>query len=430
MSLVIEGGRVIDPANGIDQQTNVYVSDGKVLAVADSAPESFSASETIDATGKVVCPGFIDLCAHLREPGYTQKGTIKSETAAAVAGGITTLVTPPTTNPIVDTPSVAEFILDRAEAAANARVLPMGALTKQLKGEHLAPMHALSQSGCVAFTNVRETVGNSLTLMRALEYAATHDLLVQFQAQNNDLVGNGCMHDDTTCTRLGLNGISEAAETVEVARCLLLVEQTGVRAHFGQLTCERSVKMVAGSRERGLPVTCDVAVHHLLLTDENVNGFDANFHLVPPLRSQLDRAGLLQSLLKGDIQVICSDHQPHEAAAKQAPFPATEPGMSGLETLLPLCLLLVEQDFQDLPQVIEKLTSAPADILRREDLGRLSEGARADICIFDPEQQWTLSEETIQSAGHNTPFKDYPLKGRVIETLLDGERIYTLAEEA
>ena len=427
MKLVIQGGRVIDPANNIDQQADLYIQDGKIVALSD-APVGFNADQVLDATGQIVSPGLIDLCAHLREPGYTQKGNIASETRAGAAGGVTTLVTPPNTKPIVDTPAVAELILDRAETAGNARVLPMGALTQQLKGEQLAPMHALSSSGCVAFSNVREPVRSSLTLMRALEYAATHDLLVQFQPQDESLTGKGCMHDDTTSSRLGLDGIPEAAETVEVARCLLLVEQTGVRAHFGQLTCERSVKMVMGSRERGLPVTCDVAVHHFFLTDENVSGFDSNFHLMPPLRSQLDRAGLRQAMLAGGIQAICSDHQPHEAAAKQAPFAATEPGMIGLQTLLPLSLLLVEQGLLDLSQVLEKLTSAPAKILGRDDIGNLSVGSAADICIFNPEATWALNDDNCYSEGRNTPFMGYELKGLVTTTLYGGEVVHQLAE--
>ena len=423
MKLVIQGGRIVDPANGIDQQANLYVQAGKVAAIGE-APAGFEAEQTIDAAGQIVVPGLIDLCAHVREPGQTQKGTIASETRAAVAGGITTLVTPPNCKPIVDTPAVAELILDRADAAGNARVLPMGALTQGLNGEQLAPMHALRSSGCVAFTNMREPVSNSLTLMRALEYAATHDLLVQFQPQDNTLVGKGVMHDDTTSSRLGLDGISEAAETVEVARCLLLVEQTGVRAHFGQLTCERSVKMVQGSRDRGLPVTCDVAIHHFFLTDENVSGFDSNFHVIPPLRSQLDRAGLRQALLANEIQAISSDHQPHEAAAKQAPFASTEPGIAGLETLLPLALLLVEQGMADLPQIIEKLTAGPATILGQTAIGNLSVGSEADICIFDPEAVWALSEENSQSAGLNTPFMGVELKGQVTATVFGGELVY------
>ncbi|WP_372830725.1 dihydroorotase [Pontibacterium sp.] len=422
MNIKIQGGRVIDPAQQLDQVTDLYISDGKIAAIGD-APEGFNAEQTIDATGQVVSPGFIDLCAHVREPGYTIKGTLATETQAALAGGVTTLVTPPTTNPVIDTTAVAELILERCEDLGKAKVLPMGALTKGLSGQQLAPMHALASSGCIAFTNSREPVANSLVLMRCLEYAATHDLLVQFQPQDASLTAGGHMHEDTTSTRLGLNGIPEAAETIEVARCLTLVEQTGVRAHFGQLSCERSVRMVMEARERGLNVSADVAIHHLLLTDENVNGFNSAFHLIPPLRSQLDRAGLRQALIAGGIQALCSDHQPHEAAAKDAPFAATEPGMTGLETLLPLSLMLVDQGLMELPQLLEKLTSQPAQILGL-DSGTLQTGAAADICLFDPDARWTLTEEESFSKGKNTPFMGYALKGQVTHTLIDGNVVF------
>ncbi len=424
MNIKISGGRVIDPANNVDQVCDLYVSGGKIAALG-SAPEGFEAEQQIDASGQIVCPGFIDLCAHVREPGFTIKGSIATETQAAVAGGVTMLVTPPTTKPVVDTTAVAELIQERCEDLGKAKVLPMGALTKGLEGQMLAPMHALASSGCIAFTNAREPVANSLILMRCLEYAATHDLLVQFQPQDAALTAGGHMHEDTTSTRLGLNGIPEAAETIEVARCLTLVEQTGVRAHFGQLSCERSVRMVMEARERGLNVSADVAIHHLLLTDENVNGFNSAFHLIPPLRSQLDRAGLRQALIADGIQALCSDHQPHEAAAKDAPFAATEPGMIGLETLLPLSLMLVDQGLMEMPQLLEKLTSGPAQILGL-DAGTLTEGSAADICIFDPEESWTLTEEDTHSKGKNTPFMGYELKGRVKHTLIDGQPVFSL----
>ncbi|PIE20872.1 MAG: dihydroorotase [Neptuniibacter caesariensis] len=427
MNILIQNGHVIDPANKIDAQIDIYISDGKIAAVG-AQPEGYQPDQIIDASGKIVCPGFVDLSAHTREPGPAQKGSIKTESAAAVAGGITTLLTPPTTSPAIDTPAVAELIRDRCSEAGKMRILPTGALTKGLEGQQLSPMAALASSGCVAFSNNRKPVANSLILMRCLEYAATHDLLVIFQAQDEALAKGGSMHDGSTSTRLGLNGIPESAETIEVARCLLLAEQAGVRAHFGQLSCEQSVRMITEARERGLPVTADVSIQNLLLTDENVNGFQNDFHLIPPLRSQLDRAGLIQGLLGDSIQAICSDHQPHERSAKEAPFADTEPGMIGLETLLPLSLVLVEQKILELPQLIEKLTSAPAKILGIE-AGTLNVGSPADITLFDPELEWTLTVDTCHSRGKNTPFMNYPLKGRVCTTLFQGNVVYALDSE-
>ncbi|ANG61255.1 dihydroorotase [Marinobacterium aestuarii] len=421
MNIKIAGGRVIDPSQSLDKICDLYISNGVIAALGD-APAGFVPDSILDATGQVVCPGLIDLCAHLREPGATHKGSIAQESQAAAAGGITTLVAMPTTSPIVDTPAVAQLIQDKARAAGKTRVLPIGALTQGLAGEQLSPMHALASSGCIAFTNSRRPIRSSLVLMRCLEYAATHDLLVLFQAQDAELA-TGCMHDDTTSTRLGLAGIPEAAETVEVARCLMLVEQTGARAHFGQISCERSARMIMEARERGLKVSADIAVHHLLLSDSNVNGFDSNFHVIPPLRSQLDRAGLRQALLADGIQAICSDHQPHDPIAKQAPFAATEPGIAGLETLLSLSLMLVEQDLLELPQLIAKLTWEPAQVLGIE-AGTLATGARADICVFDPAARWTPSAANTRSGGANSPFMGMELRGQVTHTLLGGTSVF------
>ncbi|MGB1236605.1 MAG: dihydroorotase [Pseudomonadales bacterium] len=420
--LKISNGRLIDPANELDQIADIFIDDGVIQAIGHP-PSGATIDQEIDASGQVVAPGIIDMSAHLREPGASHKATIASETAAAASAGITTLLCPPSTKPVIDSTAVAEFIQDRAALSNRARVLPIGALSKELAGEQLAPMAALRQSGCIAFSNARNTIANSQTLLRCLEYAATHDYLVIFNPQDNSLVGSGVIHEGIPCTEMGLTGISEAAETIEVARCLILVEQSGVRAHFGQLSCDSSVKMIAQARERGLPVSADVAIHQLLFTDENTSGFNSMFHVQPPLRSQLDRAGLLNALVTEGIQVICSDHQPHEAAAKEAPFAATEPGISGLETLLPLGLGLVERGLINLSQLIHKLTVAPAQILGIEG-GTLAVGQRADIMIFDPEIQWQVSAESLLSAGKNSPFIGSSLKGKVTNTLMAGEWVY------
>lgn len=416
--LKISNARVIDPSQQLDQVQDLYIDNGRI-----AAPDPAAVSATLDASGLIIAPGFIDLSAAVREPGQTHKATIASETAAAVSGGITTLITPPTTHPVVDSPAVAELIIDRANASALARILPTGALTQGLAGEQLAPMHALHRSGCIAFSNARAPIDSAQVLLRCLEYAATYDFLVIFKPQNAALSAQGCVHDGMTCTRLGLTGIPETAETIELARCLLLVEQTGVRAHFGQLSCERSVQMIIEARRRGLQVSADVAIHQLLLTDECVDGFNSQFHLIPPLRSQLDRAGLRHALVTDGIQAICSDHQPHDAAAKQAPFPATEPGITGLQTLLPLGLLLVREELLSLAQLIDKLSCTPARILGLES-GQLQPGAVADLCIFDPELTWQLTPANCTSAGHNSPFMGQQLTGAVIHTFVDGRHVY------
>lgn len=418
----IENGHLIDPVNEIDGVTDLYILDGVVAAIGE-APANTDVTQVIDASGQIVCPGLIDLSTHLREPGFTHKASIASETQAAASAGITTLICQPTTKPVIDSTAVAELIQDRAKASAKAKVRPIGALTVNLEGKQLAPMAALTGSGCIAFSNARATVENSQTLLRCLEYAKTHELLVIFNPQDNSLVANGVMHEGSTSSEMGLTGIPESAETIEVARSLILIEQSGVRAHFGQISCERSINLIAQARNNGLQVTADVAIHHLFFTDENAKGFNSMFHLQPPLRSQLDRAGLLNALVTDGIQAICSDHQPHEEAAKHAPFAATEAGISGLETLLPLGLQLVDQGLISLSQLIEKLTSAPAKILQL-DAGSLAVGATADITIFDAEQNWEVSDASLQSSGKNSIYKGSTLKGKVTHTLLDGQLVY------
>lgn len=425
MKLKIAGGRLLDPSQNLDQVTDLFISEGAVIAIGE-APAEFEADELIDASGLIVTPGFIDLCAQLGEPGNTHRGTIASETAAAASGGITTLVTPPNTSPIVDTTAVAELIQDRASDSGFARVLPLGALTKGLEGEQLAPLHALATSGCIGFTNTRQPIASSQVLMRAFEYAATHDLLVVIQPEDRTLVASGCMHEGSTSTRLGLNGIPAAAETIEVSRCLLLIEETGVRAHFGQLSCAGSVRLIEQARAQGLAVTADVSIHQLHITDEQVDGFDSLFHVNPPFRSEADRDGLRKGLASGSISAICSDHQPQDEIAKQAPFAATEIGISSLETLLPLGLLIVDQGWLELNQLIECLTIAPARILGIE-AGSLAVGSTADLCLFNPEQRWTPSGDTLKSKGKNTPFKNVELKGRVTLTILGGIPVYRQA---
>tara|TARA_R110002095_G_scaffold215348_1_gene209329 strand:+ start:342 stop:1613 length:1272 start_codon:yes stop_codon:yes gene_type:complete len=421
MKIHIQGGRLIDPANNIDGQFDLYLQQGQVVAVGN-APEGFVAEQLIEASGQVVCPGLIDLQAFLREPGQSHKGSIASEGAAAAAGGVTTLCCSPVTQPVLDTPAIARLIQDRAVAAGNVRVLPLAALTQGLEGEHLSNMVSLQEVGCVGFTNAGFGIPNAQTLLRCLEYAATHDLLV-FVRPNEPVLGAGCAHDGAMAMRLGLEGIPSVAETLEVSRYLLLAEQTGARLHFGQLSCERSIEMIEQAQARGQQVSADIAVHQLLLDDTFLEGFDSRFHLSPPLRSKRDRTELREALVRGGISALCSDHQPHDAAAKAAPFSATEPGMIGLQTLLPLGLELVAQELLTLPQLIALLSATPAKILGLE-LGQLAVGAVADICIFDPQQSWTFDANSNRSHSHNSPYWGQALRGLVSRTLLAGEQVY------
>ncbi len=422
MKVAITNGHVIDPANGIDAQQDLFIAEGKTVALGQS-PAGFSADETIDASQQIVCPGFVDLRAHLREPGEEHKGTIASETRAAARGGITTLCCPPSTHPIIDTPAVAQLVQRHAETAGYARVVPLGALTQKLEGSAITEMHALKMAGCVGVSNAMQAVSNTLVLRRAMEYAATYNITVFIHAEDVALANNGCVHEGAVGSRLGLPGIPTAAETVAVAATLALVEETGAQVHFSMVSSQRALQKISRARYDGLPVSCDVSAHHLHLTEIDLLGFNSLCHVRPPLRTQRDMEGLRKGVADGQIAAICSDHQPHEADAKLAPFGATEPGISALETLLPLSLRLVDDGIFSMTQMVSSLTHQPATILGIK-AGRLSIGDLADICIFDPERYWTLDHHSMVSRGHNTPFFNWEMKGEVTRTLLGGKTVY------
>jgi len=418
----ISGGRLIDPCNDIDGSFDLYIAEGRVAAIGD-APDGFAADVQLDATGMCVTPGLVDLCARLREPGQEHKASIDSECRAAASSGITTLCCPPDTDPVIDTPAVVELIRHRARQVGAARVVALGALTPGLKGVHLSEMAALQQAGCVGVSNARNPLGSTLIERRAFEYAATFGLTVFLHADEAALSADGCLHEGRVSTRLGLPGIPEAAETVAVARDLALIEQTGVTAHFCRLTTRRAVRMVARAQFDGVPVTADVAIPYLYFTEIDASHFGPDYHFIPPLRTAEDRAGLLQSLKNGTLSALCSDHQPHEPDAKLAPFPATEPGASGLDSLLPLTLKLVEDGHLSLPDAIARVTCGPARILNIP-CGELSVGRVADVCIFDLDANWRLNQQTMSSRGKNTPFRGWEMLGRVRYTLRDGHVVY------
>lgn len=422
MGIAIRGGRLIDPAHRVDAIQDLFIVDQRIAGIGHP-PDGFHPDRVLDARGYIICPGLIDLCARLREPGAEHKATIASETYAAARAGITTLVCPPDTDPVIDETAVVELIRRRAEAAGYARVLTLGALTRGLQGEHLGEMAALKQAGCVGMSNSTNPIVNTLVLRRALEYAATYDLTVFLTPADPWLSAQGSVHDGEVATWLGLPGIPVAAETTVVARDLALIEEIGVRAHFCRLSSTRAVEMVNQARVKGLPVTADVSMHHLHLSERDIGRFDSLCHVLPPLRSLRDKQGLRQGVAAGAIAAICSDHQPHEPDAKQAPFSDTAPGISGLDTLLALGLRLVEEDLLPLSTLIERLTANPARILGL-DMGHLGIGAIADICIFDPDQAWSLETSNMISRGHNSPFLGWTLQGRVCYTLLAGQVIY------
>ena len=410
MSTLIKNARLLDPASGLDAIGHAAIENGVLTHFGKTLPKGKYA-ETVDAKGQWLVPGLVDLAARCREPGATHKGTIASETQAALAGGITTLALPPDTNPPMDSPALADRIRGKA-LAANFDVRLIGALTKGLGGEALAEMSALKAAGCVGVSNAAFGLKDSLVGRRALEYAQGLGLTVHVFAQNPALANGGCAHEGPVATRLGLPPIPVAAEVSALRFWLSLVEDTGAAVHFGRLSTARGAWLVESAQKRKLPITADVAAHQLWLTDADVEGFNAQCHVIPPLRSAEDRDGLRAAVKSGVIKAICSDHQPHEADAKVNPFPMTEPGISALETLLPLTLGLVHDKLLSPLDAIARVTCGPAAVLGIE-AGAFKLGQAARAVLLDPEATWTLDPAKMLSQGRNTPFAGRTLRGRV-----------------
>jgi dihydroorotase len=422
MKIRIKNGRVIDPASQFDARQDVYISDGKIIAIGEQL-DGFEADKTIDATGLIVCPGLIDLSVRLREPGQEHTATILTETKAAAAGGITTVCVPPDTAPVIDNPTVVELIEDRAKKSGRSMVLTMGAMTQNLNSELLAEMARLKAAGCVGISNGLSPIKNSVILQRAMAYAATLDMTVFITPADPWLQSQGCVHEGAVSSRLGLGGIAESAETIAVSRDLILIEQTGVSAHFHNLSTAKAVKLIRDAQNRGLPVTADVSAHHLHLSEHDLGNYDALSHVLPPFRSIRDREQLQQGVRDGVISVISSHHQPLDKDDKLGPFAETKPGISGLETLLPLTMKLVEDDEVNLHTALAALTCNPADILSI-DSGQLKVGATADICLIDPDSEYECQPLNFVSAGKNSPFEGWLFNHQVSHTLFHGRLVH------
>ncbi len=422
MNIQIKNGRLIDPKNQLDAKLDVFIADGKIAAVGNPLA-GFVADKIIDATGLVVVPGLIDLAARLREPGYEYKATLESEMDAAVAGGITSLACPPDTDPPLDEPGLVEMLKHRAKTLNQAHVYPVGALTQGLKGEELTEMAELSDAGCVAFSQADAALTDTRVLMRAMQYAATFGFSVWLRPQDSFLARSGVAHDGEVATRLGLPAIPVCAETIALATMLQLAHVTGVRLHICRLSSAEGVALVRAAKQQGLPLTCDVSMNHIHLSEMDIGYFDSNCHLVPPLRSLRDRDALRAGLLDGTIDAICSNHSPVDEDAKQLPFAEAEAGATGLELLLPLTLKWAEQDKHALTDALARVTLQPARILGL-DAGHLSPGSAADVCIFDPERYWKVEPAALKSQGKNTPFIGMEMKGKVRYTIIGGQIVF------
>jgi dihydroorotase len=422
MKIEIRNGRFIDPKHGIDRVTTLCIAAGKVAGI-DAPPAGWTANRSIDAAGLVVCPGLIDLSARLREPGFEYKATLESEMAAAVAGGVTSLACPPDTDPPLDEPGLVQMLKHRARSLNQAHLYPVGALTVGLAGEALTEMGELAAAGCVAFSHAEAPLVDTQVLYRAMQYAVTFGYRVWLRPQDPHIGKGGVAHDGEVATRLGLPAIPPSAETIAMAVIFALVRETGVRVHLCRLSTAEGIAMMRGARQEGLPVTCDVGVHHLHLCDVDIGWFDTQCNLVPPLRGTRDRAALRAGLADGTVDLVCSDHTPVDDDGKQVPFGESEPGATGLELLLPLTLKWAAEERVALPAALARITAAPAAILGL-DSGHLAVGQPADVCIFDPAAHWLVEPKALKSQGKNTPFLGLEVPGRVRYTLVGGQVVY------
>lgn len=417
MRILIRGGRVVDPASGRDEKRDVFIADGRI------AEQAGTADRILDARGLVVAPGLVDLSARLREPGFEYKATLASEMDAAVAGGVTSLACAPDTDPPLDEPGLVDMLRRRAKALSRARVYPVGALTVKLEGRHLTEMAELADSGCVAFSQANRPISDTQVLWRALQYAATFGYPVWLRAEDPWLAKDGVAHDGEVATRLGLSGIPVFAETIALATLLELVRTTGARLHVCRLSSAAGVELMRAAKKEGLPVTCDVAIHHVHLSELDLGYFDPHCRLEPPLRSRRDREALSRGLAEGVIDCIVSDHTPVDEDQKQLPFGEAEPGATGLELLLPLALQWGNERELSLAQTLARVTSEPARVLGVRS-GRLQPGSRADVIVFDPQAPFRVTAESLRSQGKNTPFLGHELTGRVRATIVDGNIVH------
>lgn len=428
MKLLIRGGKLMDPASGLAQVGDLAIAAGKLVAVG-KAPADFHPNKVLDAAGCIVMPGLVDLAARLREPGHEHEGMLESEMAAAVAGGVTSLVCPPDTDPILDEPGLVEMLRYRAERLHQARVFPLGALTRGLKGETLTEMVELTEAGCVGFSQAEVALADSQVMYRALQYASTFGYTVWLRPQDYFL-GKGVAASGPLATRMGLSGVPVAAETIALHTLFELVRATGARVHLCRISSAAGLELVRQAKAQGLKVSCDISINSLLLTDVDIGFFDSRMRLTPPLRQQRDRDALSAGLLDGSIDALVSDHTPVDEDAKALPFAESEPGATGLELLLSLALKWSQDSGAPLERALAAVSSQPASLLSpalggvHASLGQLVVGGTADVCVFDPAERWIVRDSNLRSQGKHTPFHGYELPGRVRFTLVGGHLAY------
>lgn len=425
MNTVIRNGRVIDPLSGLDKICDVYIERGKVKKVAENIKVSGKGKlKEINAENLIVCPGLIDIHVHLREPGFEHKETIKTGCLSAAAGGFTSIVCMPNTDPINDNASITDFILLKARTEGVVNVFPIGAITKGEKGEVLADIGEMFEAGCVAISDDGMPVTNSNLMRRAMEYVKPFGIPVIIHAEDKFLSSDGVMNEGVVSTQLGLKGIPSASEEVMIARDIILSEITGTPIHICHVSAEGSVRLIRDAKKRGVKITAEATPHHFTLTDEAVKKYSTDAKMNPPLRTKYDVEAVIEGLKDGTLDVIATDHAPHSRDEKKVEFDLAPFGIVGLETALPLSLKLVEDGHITLNQLIEKLTLKPSEIV---NLGRgtLKEGSPADITVFDPEGQFNVNPDSFHSKSKNTPFSGWKLKGVVHFTIVSGDVVYS-----
>ncbi len=421
MEILVKGGLVVDPADNLNASLNILIEDNKIRDIGANIQSS--TAKVIDASGKIVVPGLIDMHVHLREPGYEHKETIYTGTCAAACGGFTTVACMPNTNPVVDNQGIVEFIISKAKKEGFTNVFPIGCITIGQKGEELTEIGDLVNSGAVAISDDGKPVMNALIMKAALEYSKMFDIPVISHAEDENLSKGGCMNEGFVSTKLGIKGIPRIAEEVMVARDIYIAEYTGGKLHIAHISTKNSVDIIRQAKKRGIRVTAEVTPHNFTLTDDYLREYDTNFKMNPPLREQADIEAIKEGLADGTIDVIASDHAPHNIVDKDIEFELASFGIIGLETSLSLSLQLYHQKILSLPELIKKMSFNPAKVLNI-DKGTLAPGKDADITIIDVNKEFTVDINSFLSKSRNTPFNGWKLRGKAWMTILGGKIVF------
>jgi len=419
--LIIKSGNLVNPGGEISGVHDIYVKNGKIIGI-DEDTTKLNSPKIIDAENCIVCPGLIDLSVRFREPGLEKEATIQSESRAAVSSGVTTVCYMPDTKPVIDTPAQIKLVENIFENIDLCKVKVLASLTRSLDGKNLSPMMELKQAGAIGLTNCFKAIDNLLILRRAMEYASGSEITIFYQPQNSCLANDGCVHEGKISNKLGLPGIPSAAESVAVAEAILLSKLTGAKLHLCRISCLESIMLIQSARSAGIEVTADVAIHQLFFDENSIINFNSDFHVIPPFREKDDLLALQKATQDGTITAICSDHQPHNEDAKQAPFANTQHGIASIEVFLPLIMELVDLDILDLNTAVEKVTSGPAKILGI-DAGIIRKGSSADLCIIKKEK-WVFKDANIFSSGKNNPFVGKSFDTKICKTICNGKIVF------